>query len=141
MNEKHRMKENTKIYCCCCEREVDARLTDGSEIYQHRKDLKDIPFWKCDDCGNYVGCHHKTKNKFYPLGCIPTKEIMEGRKQLHYLIDPIWKNGKIKRKDVYSIISREIGYEYHAANTRTLSDILKIKDVVLKLRLKIGLEN
>ena len=36
------------IYCCGCAQDVTARLTDGSEIYPHRLDLADIPFWVCD---------------------------------------------------------------------------------------------
>lgn len=35
------------IFCCGCQKEVDALLTSGAEIYPHRCDLKDLPFWKC----------------------------------------------------------------------------------------------
>ena len=63
------------IECVECKATVEARLTDGSEIYPHRKDLHKLPFWKCDHCGNFVGCHHKTKKRTRPLGCIPNKEI------------------------------------------------------------------
>ena len=45
-----------EILCCGCGGEkVQARLTHGSEIYPHRKDLYSLPFWKCDACGNFVG--------------------------------------------------------------------------------------
>jgi hypothetical protein len=68
------------IYCCGCESAVQARLTDGREIYPHRPDLADLPFWKCDGCGNHVGCHHKTNDRTRPLGNIPTPEIRIARK-------------------------------------------------------------
>ena len=110
------------IYCCDCSKEVDARLTNGKEIYPHRKDLYGLPFWKCDTCGNYVGCHHKTSNPTQPLGVIPSDEIREYRKILHALIDPIWKNGIKSRRAVYKAISNHIGRKYHTANIRTADE-------------------
>ena len=111
-----------RIHCCGCAAEVDARLTDGAEIYPHRPDLRDLPFWRCDGCRNFVGCHHKTKNRTEPLGCIPTPELKEARKQLHALIDPIWQSGKMGRRELYAAMSRELGWEYHTAKTRTLEE-------------------
>ena len=64
-----------KIYCCGCGKKVSPRLTSGKEVYPHRSDLIKLPFWKCDKCGNFVGCHHKTKNRTATLGVIATKEI------------------------------------------------------------------
>jgi len=70
-----------EIWCCECSIKVKARLTDGSEIYPHREDLYSLPFWKCDQCGNFVGCHHKLKsNPNQPLGCIATRDIRKARK-------------------------------------------------------------
>ena len=84
-------EEIMDIYCCGCNKDTAARLTNGEEIYPHRKDLYSLPFWKCDQCGNYVGCHHKTKNQTKPLGCIPTQEIKNIRKKIHTVLDPLWK--------------------------------------------------
>lgn len=115
-----------RIWCCACNREVDARLTDGGEIYPHRKDLESLPFWSCDECANFVGCHHKTKNRTAPLGCIPTPEIKEARKHIHALIDPIWQSGKMGRKDLYAAISERIGWTYHTAKIRSVEEARKI---------------
>jgi hypothetical protein len=46
--------ETTVIHCSGCKGPVNARLTDGAEIYPHRQDLHRLPFWRCDSCGNYV---------------------------------------------------------------------------------------
>ncbi|NTG07102.1 hypothetical protein [Rhizobium rhizogenes] len=62
------MSKKRTLFCCGCQAEVSARLTDGKEIYPHRRDLHDLPFWKCDACKNFVGCHHKTANHTKPLG-------------------------------------------------------------------------
>lgn len=111
-----------RIYCCGCGHEVDARLTDGGEIYPHRPDLHPLPFWKCDVCGNHVGCHHKTRQRTAPLGCIPTPALKEARRHLHLLIDPLWQSGRIGRRELYAAISQELGWDYHTAQTRTVEE-------------------
>lgn len=110
------------IHCCACGHEVDARLTDGEEIYPHRADLYSLPFWKCDKCNNFVGCHHKTKDRTKPLGCIPTPEIKSARKKIHALLDPIWKSGRMRRGAIYRRISAALGSEYHTAEIRTMNE-------------------
>jgi len=119
-----------RIYCCACNRDIEARLTDGAEVYPHRKDLAGLPFWKCDACGNYVGCHHKTKNRTQPLGVIATPEIKKARKHIHAVLDPIWKSGKMKRASLYKRISDEIGWQYHTANIRTIEEARKVYAIV-----------
>ena len=114
------------IYCCGCEEKIEARLTSGEEIYPHRSDLHNLPFWKCDACGNYVGCHHKTKDRTRPLGCIPTPEIKNARQYIHKLLDPIWQCGKIKRKELYSKLSEKLGWKYHTAKIRSVEEARNI---------------
>jgi hypothetical protein len=114
------------IYCCGCEKDVQARLTNGKEIYPHRNDLHSLPFWKCDTCRNYVGCHHKTKNRTNPLGVIPTKEIMNARREIHKLIDPLWKSGMFNRRKLYSKISEKVGWEYHTACIKSVEEARKV---------------
>ncbi|WP_411054053.1 zinc-finger-containing protein [Vibrio parahaemolyticus] len=110
------------LYCCGCGCDVNARLTNGKEIYPHRNDLSSIPFWVCDTCRNYVGCHHKTNKPTTPLGIIATPEIKNARKHIHALMDPLWKSGKIKRGKLYAMLSIRIGKTYHTGEIRTLSD-------------------
>ena len=110
-----------KIYCCGCEKEIEARLTYGAEIYPHREDLHALPFWVCDTCKGYVGCHHKTKNRTKPLGCIPTKGLRYLRKNIHIKIDIALKSN-ITRKELYRKISDELGYEYHTADIKSTQE-------------------
>lgn len=122
------------IYCCACGTDVDARLTNGAEIYPHRPDLHRLPFWKCNGCGNHVGCHHKTKNRTRPLGNIPTKELREARKHIHALLDPLWKNGAIKRGKLYAQIVSALGTkEFHTAEIRTVEEARNIYRVVKQI--------
>jgi len=110
------------IYCCKCEEKVEARLTSGMEIYPHRHDLVMLPFWKCDKCMNFVGCHHKTDNSTRPLGCIPTPEIKKARQEIHKILDPIWQSGKMSRKDVYAKLTENFNRRYHTANIRSIEE-------------------
>lgn len=122
------------IYCCGCEKEVKARLTIGKEIYSHRPDLYKLPFWKCDTCGNFVGCHHKTKKPTQPLGVIPTPEIKNARKHIHALLDPIWESGVISRRKLYKLISEKIGFSYHTANVRSIEEGREAYKIILELK-------
>ena len=110
------------LWCCACNADVNARLTTGREIYPHRSDLARLPFWRCDACGNFVGCHHQTSNPTAPLGCIPTPQLKEARKHLHALIDPLWQSGRISRVALYKAISDAVGWKYHTAKTRTVEE-------------------
>lgn len=119
-----------KIYCSGCGMKVEARLTDGEEIYPHRRDLASLPFWKCDNCGNYVGCHHKTKSRTNPLGIIPTPELRNARRHIHKILDPLWHDNDISRTAIYAMISKEVGRKYHTANIRTIEEARIVYKIV-----------
>lgn len=135
-----------KIYCCECKTDIEARLTDGKEIYPHRKDLKSIPFWKCDACDNFVGCHHKTSNPTQPLGCIANSEIKNARIHIHSLLDSFWRgyqNWKLKRNDIYNKLSEFLGERYHTANLRDIETCRKVYKFLLdyKNQKQLGIDN
>ena len=115
------MNQTRTLFCTGCGCDVQSRLTNGAEIYPHRKDLSDLPFWKCDGCNNFVGCHHKTKDRTRPLGCIPTPEIKKARQEIHRIIDPIWKSGRIGRRELYCMLAHVLDLEeYHTAEIRSV---------------------
>lgn len=128
------------IFCVGCNKNVNARLTDGAERYPHRPDLKDIPFWRCDGCGNYVGCHWKTKTPTKPLGCIATPELLEARKHIHALLDPLWQSGMIKRGQAYAYIGHRTGKLYHTGELRSLEEARKVYQIVMNLKLELELK-
>ena len=122
------------IYCCECEYKVKARLTNGKEVYPHRKDLYKLPFWICDNCDNFVGCHHKTKNKTKPLGVIPNKDIKKARKEIHKILDPLWKEKGKNRAFLYALISDKLGYEYHTAEIQDINEARKIYKIIKEIK-------
>lgn len=125
-------QETTKIICHCCgSEEVEARLTNGYEIYPHREDLWDVPFWIHDKCGNYVGCHHKAaSNKTKPLGSIVSKEVKAKRLGIHKVLDPLWKSKKYNRNYIYQWLSAKIGYSYHTGNVKTVEEADLVKSLL-----------
>lgn len=129
------------IYCCECCAVVQARLTNAEEIYPHREDLKDIPFWICNECKNYVGCHHKTANSTKPLGNIPTKALRNARNKIHKIFDPIWKEKKMSRSSLYFLISERLGYVYHTAYLTTIEEARKVYRIILEIRKELGIED
>lgn len=126
--------ETKKIYCCACAKDVEARLTDGTEVYPHRPDIAELPFWKCDNCENKVGCHHKTSKPKRPLGIIPSKEVSRARGHLHILIDQLWKKNLIRRKTLYKMLSERLGYEYHTGELRTIEQCREVYRTALQIR-------
>lgn len=122
-----------KLFCCGCEQEVDARLTDGAEIYPHRADLADLPYWRCDGCGNWVGCHHKAKNRTDPLGVIPTPALKKARSHIHAIMDPLWQSGRLPRSEVYRRLSDRLGWRFHTAKIRDLPEARRVYRLVQEI--------
>jgi hypothetical protein len=121
-----------QIYCCQCAEEVDARLTTGAEIYPHRSDLAGVPFWRCDGCKNYVGCHHKKTGGTRPVGNIASPLVRTVRKQIHALLDPLWRDGRRSRGEVYRLISGRLGYQYHTGEIKSWADGQKVLAILLE---------
>lgn len=120
-----------KIYCCGCEKYVDALKCDGLNIYPHRSDLQHLIFYQCNKCGSYVGTH---KNSGKPLGVLATKELMNARIHIHALLDPIWKSGKISRKGLYRLLSEHLEWDYHTAKIRTIKEARHIYRLIQYLK-------
>jgi hypothetical protein len=116
------MPETRSIYCCACATDVMARLTNGAEIYPHRQDLAALPFWRCDACRNYVGCHHKTRTPTEPIGCIPDQPMRKARGHIHAILDPIWKGKRLSRNHIYARLTEKLGRQYHTGELRTLEE-------------------
>jgi hypothetical protein len=127
-------KETKTIYCCGCHCDTQARLTDGKEVYPHRTDLYPLPFWKCDQCWNFVGCHHKSAQRTRPLGNIPTFEIKLYRKEIHRIMDPLWKSGRISRSAIYKMIGKHIGHNYHTGEIKSVEDAKRVLEFVNSIR-------
>lgn len=112
-----------KIYCCQCQTTEEAALLGGKDIYPHLDKLWGKRFWVCLKCRNYVGTH---RTNAMPLGCIPTPELRKARAHIHAIIDPLWRNGVMKRREIYQRLSDSLGYEYHTGDIRSLEEARKV---------------
>lgn len=122
-----------QIYCCECKSDVEASLISGREVYPHRQDLHELPFWSCPYCNNTVGCHHKTSNRTKPLGVIANQEMKNARQHIHSILDPLWQSGRWTRNKLYKHISKIIGYEYHTAEIKTIEEARNIYKIIKEL--------
>lgn len=135
------MAKTRTIWCAGCQTDVEARLTNGKEIWPNRPDLAKKPIWRCDTCKNYVGCHHRHHNQRYrlnPTGVIATPALRNARMKIHELIDPYWKQGWVRRGKLYQRIAKGLDQDrYHTAQIRTIEEARQVyrvaRDVVSKL--------
>lgn len=116
-----------EIYCIECKKQINAELKTGKEIYPHRPDLKNKYIYQCPHCKNYVGTH---PNTIIPLGCIPNFQIKQARKRVHAVLDPLWKSKRYSRKEIYKIISKTLGYEYHTGNTKSIEECNRVIEII-----------
>lgn len=93
-----------QMSCPYCSGPVE--LVNGERIYPHRRDLYAKRFYLCAPCKAYVGCHPKTTR---PLGRLANAELRAWKMRAHTSFDPIWRNGKLSRKEAYAWLAREMG--------------------------------
>lgn len=81
-------------------------LVGGDVVYPHRHDLYAKWFYLCRPCDAYVGCHPGTTK---PLGRLANAELRKAKNAAHAAFDPLWKDGKRKRKEAYAWLATQIG--------------------------------
>ena len=126
-----------EVYCCPCQKDVQAIQIIGRKAYPHRADLAAKLFWQCPRCLRFVGSHRSGK----PLGVIPTKQVREARRHIHSLLDPLWKDNRRggqqwTRNNLYKVIGKHLGYEYHTAEIRTIEEAHKVWEVLQRFYTK-----
>ncbi|MGR5347240.1 zinc-finger-containing protein [Vibrio mediterranei] len=123
------------IYCCNCRCDVAARLTNGRETHPHLLERAHLPYWKCDTCKGAVGTHHKTSDPTRPLGVIASPAVNYERREIHRLMDPLWKSNRISRSELYERISKHLGIrDYHTAKIRNVHEAKLVKEAVLRIK-------
>lgn len=121
------------IYCVDCRGEIEAELVHGKDVYPHRPDLAELPFWQCPYCGNFVGCHHKSHTPLKPLGVIANKQIKMLRVAIHKQLDGLWKDHVLSRRECYMWLSKQLGYQYHSGEIKSIKEAKRVLELVQKL--------
>lgn len=109
--------------CSYCKKQ--ARFCENKEIYG-RNYGKSYMCYYCQDCDARVGVHNNRADK--PLGTMANKELRHLRVKVHSIIDPLWKSGKMKRKQVYKLLEDTFGRKIHIGESdeKTCLEIIKI---------------
>ena len=107
MKLKQKKDKREKIRCPYCGEE--AKWVENKVVYGKNYG-KSYMCYYCPKDDAYVGCHQNTRK---PLGTIANKELRECRKKAHSVVDPLWKNGRMKRGQVYAMLFRKFGKEIH----------------------------
>lgn len=121
------MKAETVICPYCTQ---PAEWVENKAIYGKNYG-KSYMMWLCRPCGAYVGCHQNTRQ---PLGSLANAELREARKQVHNLIDPLWKSGKYKRKTIYIRLKEAFGEEVHVGESdeKRCEEIIKTVPLIFQ---------
>ena len=83
-----------------------AECLRGSDVYKHRPELWHKWFHVCRVCDARVGCHGDTQNA---LGRMANKELREAKIAAHAVFDPLWKSGKMTRRNAYAWLATRLG--------------------------------
>ena len=109
-----------KMKCPYCGKQ--AKFSPNEEFYGKRYG-KSYMCYYCKPCNAYVGTHNNTDQ---PLGTMANQDLRNWRKKAHRTIDPLWKSGKMKRNEMYELLTKEFGYKIHIGS----ADIATCKKVI-----------
>ena len=105
-----------------------AKLVTGYEIYPHRPDLANLKVWSCAPCGAWVGTH-KNSPDHKPLGRLANAELRKAKMAAHAVFDPLWKSGRMSRREAYSMLAQRMGISKEQAHIG-MFDVDQCKAVV-----------
>jgi hypothetical protein len=69
--------------------------------------LADLKAWACRPCDAWVGTH-KNSPEHKPLGRLANAELRKAKMAAHAVFDPLWKSGRMSRKEAYSMLSEKM---------------------------------
>lgn len=87
-------------YCGC-----KSIITDSAEVY-HGKSFG--PIHLCRKCKAWVGCHRGTT---VALGRLADEPLRKMKQKFHLAFDPIWKEGRSSRSELYGWLAGKMGIE------------------------------
>jgi len=111
-----------KVICPYCNK--SAAWVPNEQVYGKRYGKSYMCYW-CKNCDAYVGCHQNSK---VALGIMANRELREWRIKVHGYIDPLWKTGRMNRREVYQKLADHFGKIIHIGESdlETCKKILEI---------------
>jgi hypothetical protein len=79
-----------------------AVLVDSAEVYGGRSYGM---IWLCRPCQAWVGVHRNSPDRA-PLGRLANAELRAWKVKAHAAFDPLWKYGRMPRREAYQVMQR-----------------------------------
>ncbi len=98
---------DSEVICPYCDN--PAKWVENKEIYGKNFGPSYMIWW-CKPCDAYVGCHKNTTN---PKGTLANKKLRASRVRAHAVFDPLWRSGRMNRKEAYALMASWFGREMH----------------------------
>lgn len=98
---------------------AEAELVTGREIYPHRRDLWGGQYWACLPCRCWVGCHPGSDKRMGRVANAATRKL---KVAAHAAFDPMWKSGRITRKQAYAWLREQTGLSERDCHMGWMSD-------------------
>lgn len=107
------MKEQS-VECPYCH--LPAPLVSGLQVYPGLRKLWTKKFYKCTQCGAFVGCHLPADadgkggrgDGTVPLGTLANARLRTMRQEAHAAFDALWKSGRMRRRSAYRWLAKQL---------------------------------
>lgn len=109
------------MFCVNCQKEVEARIVTGADIYGPHSACRDVPYAMCPDCGNYG---EYTINKEPPFSVIPTFELRKAYNHIDCHFSALWEWQIMTKAEAEALMSKRLyngerPYRTHEIRTRS----------------------
>lgn len=105
------MKTSRVVVCPYCGE--NAEFVNGNRIYSTPGPWNRLWFWACFDCLAWVGCHKRNhqygRKGDEPFGILANEELRNAKRHVHRLLDPLWQQKGISRKEAYRVLADAMG--------------------------------
>lgn len=110
-----------------------AQLVTGAAIYPDRPDLTRRRFWACVPCKAWCGVHENSP-RCAPLGTLADAELRGQRRQVHDLLDPLWRGGGMSRQDAYAWLAKRLGMNVRRCHVGYFRDVQCMAAIAILLQ-------
>lgn len=108
------------MFCVNCQKEVEARILTGADIYGPSTPCAGDKFAMCPDCDNYG---EYTVNKEPPFSVIPTFELRKAYNHIDCHLSALWQWQIMTKAEAEALMSKRLyngerPYRTHEIRTR-----------------------
>lgn len=117
------------MFCLSCQKEIDAEIITGADIYGSRFAFAHFLYARCPKCGNYGECAIKEEQ---PYRVIPDFRMRKAYNHIDGFLDLIWMQNKLSKAEV---LYRMAGLMYNQKRPYRTHDIENYDDACRAYRM------